>query len=281
MGKPNILLVDTTSFSLDLQKRILRGRFPKIEIYTATTGKQAQQTLQKYSIDLILCEWEIPEISGAELATWLRANNETKHIPIIMLTNQNDKAFIASAIKEGAVDYIPKPFSPETFLQKVVKALQKTGYQDNYKAQQDAVSLLTGGAKAAAKPAPPITPVAAAEFARNAPTTENTEAPKQKIVAQLKLAEKSLPCVVKMATLNEIQLGASRQVLPVLFETVTVTLTHPNTQQATELNGYIHLLQIASHDPQAQFINIAVRFLNNDADKMEALTQFIAALPKK
>lgn len=63
--------------------------------------------------DLILCDWEMPEMSGLELLQWMRQQPQYEKIPFIMITSRGDKDHVIEAVKEGVSEYLGKPFSPE------------------------------------------------------------------------------------------------------------------------------------------------------------------------
>ena len=70
MSKVNVLVVDDASFIRDLVKKCLRNYFPGMRIEDAINGRKAQAMLAKEAFDLVLCDWEMPEMSGLELLTW-------------------------------------------------------------------------------------------------------------------------------------------------------------------------------------------------------------------
>ena len=72
MSKVSVLVVDDASFIRDLVKKCLRNYFPGIKIEDAVNGKKAQSILMRETFDLVLCDWEMPEMSGLELLTWCR-----------------------------------------------------------------------------------------------------------------------------------------------------------------------------------------------------------------
>src|SRR5699024_3130896 len=81
MSKVSVLVVDDAPFIRDLVKKGLRSQFPGIRIEEAVNGRKAQQMLDRDRFDLILCDWEMPEMSGLELLTWCRAHDNFKTTP--------------------------------------------------------------------------------------------------------------------------------------------------------------------------------------------------------
>jgi len=127
MSKVSVLVVDDAPFIRDLVKKSLRNHFPGIHIEEAINGRKAQQMLAKQDFDLILCDWEMPELSGLELLSWCRSEERLKTTPFVMVTSRGDKENVVQAIQAGVSDFIGKPFSSEQLISKVQKALSKAG----------------------------------------------------------------------------------------------------------------------------------------------------------
>lgn len=126
MQKLSFLVVDDASFIRDLVKRTLKAQFAQCHIDEAIHGRKAQSLLAKRSYDLVLCDWEMPEMSGLEVLQWLR-DYETEtgkdKTPFMMVTSRGDKSHVVKAVETGVSDYIGKPFSSEQLLKKVFKCL--------------------------------------------------------------------------------------------------------------------------------------------------------------
>ena len=127
MSKVSVLVVDDATFIRDLVKKGLRDNFPGVQIEEAINGRKAQQMLSRQVVDLILCDWEMPEMSGLELLTWCREQDNLKTTPFIMVTSRGDKENVVQAIQAGVSDFIGKPFSNEQLVTKVKKALSRSG----------------------------------------------------------------------------------------------------------------------------------------------------------
>src|SRR5690554_175537 len=171
MSKVNVLIVDDASFIRDLMKKGLRSQFPGIQLEEAVNGRKAQQIIAAQSFDLILCDWEMPEMSGLELLSWFRQQVEYKAVPFIMVTSRGDKENVVQAIQAGVTDYIGKPFTQEQLITKVSKALSRSGRLQALQSSapvrmlstgvsNDSLSVLTGQKTASLTSSAPITPVA-------------------------------------------------------------------------------------------------------------------------
>ncbi len=163
MSKVSVLVVDDAPFIRDLVKKGLRDHFPGLRIEEAVNGRKAQQHLARHAVDLILCDWEMPEMSGIELLGWCRAQAPLKDVPFIMVTSRGDKENVVQAIQAGVSDYIGKPFSNDQLVSKVRKALSRSGKLDTLLASapqrslaggppNDSLAALTGGKAEVVRP---------------------------------------------------------------------------------------------------------------------------------
>jgi len=117
------LVVDDASFVRDLVKRAIRQRFPVIELAEAPNGKRAQSLMSRTRFDLVLCDWEMPEMSGLELLQWMRQEEAYREVPFIMITSRGDKDHVVEAVRQGVSEYLGKPFSPEGLSKKIIKVM--------------------------------------------------------------------------------------------------------------------------------------------------------------
>ncbi len=105
-------------------RRIVRNILKQIgftNIIEADDGKTALKVLKKEKCDLILCDWNMPEMPGIELLNNIRSDDELKDIPFVMVTAEAQKENIVEAVKAGVTSYIVKPFTAETVTEKLSK----------------------------------------------------------------------------------------------------------------------------------------------------------------
>ena len=74
------------------------------------------------SVDLIVCDWMMPGMSGIELLKSVRAHPRLANTPFLMVTGQNDKEDVVTALGSGVNDYVTKPF-PSTILESKLRKL--------------------------------------------------------------------------------------------------------------------------------------------------------------
>ncbi len=115
---PKILIVDDEPFNLKVLKQILQDNY---RLSFAKNGQDALDLAVAEQPNLILLDVMMPDMTGFEVCTKLKANENTNNIPVIFVTALNDESDEATGLSHGAVDYITKPVSPA-----VVKARVKT-----------------------------------------------------------------------------------------------------------------------------------------------------------
>lgn len=117
----NILIVDDAFPMREMIKYMLRkAGFDTFS--EAANGDEAFTILKDGAIDLVIADWKMPKLSGLELLEKIRADDQLKALPFIMVTGEGDKAHVTMAILAGASDYVLKPISAD-ILQRKVKRL--------------------------------------------------------------------------------------------------------------------------------------------------------------
>jgi len=120
MNKFSILLVDDIKENLYALQLLIEDNFDNIHILSALSAEEAVLKIMKYDIDLILSDVQMPNIDGFELIEYLKTIDETKNIPIILITGiYQDEEYIKKGYKSGAVEYISKPIDNELLCSKL------------------------------------------------------------------------------------------------------------------------------------------------------------------
>ena len=73
-------------------------------------GEAALKMLSENSYNIVLLDWMLPQMSGVEIAKWMRGQEKLRQTPILMVTAKVDPEHVASGLDAGADDYLPKPF---------------------------------------------------------------------------------------------------------------------------------------------------------------------------
>ena len=115
-----VLVVDDFATMRRIVKNILK-QIGFTNIMEAEDGKSALKMLQSDKFDLIMCDWNMPEMPGIELLGKVRADEQLKGIPFVMVTAEAQKENIIEAVKAGVNSYIVKPFTAEIVEQKLKK----------------------------------------------------------------------------------------------------------------------------------------------------------------
>ncbi|MBU0480423.1 MAG: response regulator [Proteobacteria bacterium] len=120
-----VLIIDTTQSIRISSKPILVKEmgFSAENILESNNGRRALDLLQTEEIDLVLCEWDIPEISGIELLKFVRSSNNCHSTEFVFVTSNSDQHNILEAVNCKVSQYIVKPFSTDSFIGKINAAL--------------------------------------------------------------------------------------------------------------------------------------------------------------
>lgn len=128
MAKAKILLVEDSKSQGKLAKNSLEKS--GYEITWVEDGKSAIKTAKTQKIDLVLLDLVLPDIGGNEVCRWLKLNDDTKGIPIIMLTVKGEITDKVAGLQAGADDYLPKPYSEIELNARIYAALRTKALQD-------------------------------------------------------------------------------------------------------------------------------------------------------
>jgi two-component system, chemotaxis family, chemotaxis protein CheY len=115
-----VLVVDDFATMRRILKNILKQIGFK-NIMESDNGRNAFRELKAGRYDLILCDWNMPEMPGIELLQKVRSDEALKNIPFVMVTAEAKKENIIEAVKAGVSNYIVKPFTAETVIEKLQK----------------------------------------------------------------------------------------------------------------------------------------------------------------
>ena len=118
-----ILIVDDSS----TMRRIIINTLNKLgytECREAGNGKEGLDALSANPVDIVITDWNMPEMSGVEFVRAVRANDATKAMPVLMVTTNAAEGDIVEALKAGVNNYVVKPFTPATIKEKIEAVLK-------------------------------------------------------------------------------------------------------------------------------------------------------------
>ncbi|MFW5499281.1 MULTISPECIES: chemotaxis response regulator CheY [Desulfovibrionaceae] len=119
-----VLVVDDFATMRRIIKNILR-QIGFTNIVEADDGTTAWETLNKDdSIEFIVSDWNMPQMTGIELLRKVRASEEFADIPFLMVTAEAQQENIIEAVQAKVSNYIVKPFTPDTLGQKINKIFE-------------------------------------------------------------------------------------------------------------------------------------------------------------
>ena len=286
-----ILVVDDATFIRDMVKKQLRDHIPGVEIFDAADGLRALAVLKHNPIDIVLSDWEMPVMSGEELLRQIRAKQESAKIPFIMITSRGDRDHVVKAVQAGVSDYITKPFTADELLRKVFKQLKAINKLPSASAPKAAtqgiaassISVLTGGAKPAAAPKPrPVASASVSALMGNAQPAETPANAKSvaKGKARLRFSDNRIfACVIREMSLQMMSCAMQRsEQLPTVFDQAVIDIDVGEGADIVSVNAYVHSISAGESRADSNVVKIIVRFVDNDAEKFETLSKYIAQM---
>jgi two-component system chemotaxis response regulator CheY len=103
-------------------RRIIRNLLRQLgysKIEEAEDGAVALRKLKSQPFDMVICDWNMPNMTGIELLREVRADDAIKDIPFLMVTAEAIKENIIEAVKAGVSNYIVKPFTADVLSSKI------------------------------------------------------------------------------------------------------------------------------------------------------------------
>jgi len=121
-----VLVVDDFATMRKIIKNVLK-QINIEDVLEAESGKHALSVLKNDTVDLIISDWIMPEMTGIEFLKACKGDDTYKTIPFIMVTAEAQKDNIMEAIKSGVDNYIVKPFTPDKLKDAIDKAKARVG----------------------------------------------------------------------------------------------------------------------------------------------------------
>jgi adenylate cyclase len=127
-GSSRMLVVDDNASNRDLlSRRLLREGY---QVTTTEDGASALALIAAESFDLVLLDLMMPGMSGFEVLCRLKADERSRHIPVIMISALDELDSTVRCIEAGAEDYLPKPFNPVLLRARINACLEKKRLRD-------------------------------------------------------------------------------------------------------------------------------------------------------
>lgn len=126
MDKITALIVDDSSVMRKIVERSLRQAGIELEkVVEASNGAEALAAFNANTIDLILCDINMPVMDGLEFVREATKLEKAKGVPIVMITTEGSESHVVQALSAGARGYIRKPFTPDQVKEHVLPVLGK------------------------------------------------------------------------------------------------------------------------------------------------------------
>lgn len=125
-SKMKFLVVDDMS----TMRRIVRAILKELgyeNIEEAEDGVEALKKLRVDSFDFVVSDWNMPNMDGLQMLKEIRSDDGLKQLPVLLVTAEAKKENIVQAAQAGADGYIVKPFTANTFAEKLDKIFEKKG----------------------------------------------------------------------------------------------------------------------------------------------------------
>ncbi|MBX3350556.1 MAG: chemotaxis response regulator CheY [Nitrospira sp.] len=115
-----ILIVDDMVTMRRIVKNVLKQLgFSNID--EAENGQDALQKLKSSKYDFVVSDWNMPVMTGIDMLRAIRADEQLKAIPVLMVTAEAQQKNLVEAVQAGVSNYIVKPFTAETMQEKLAK----------------------------------------------------------------------------------------------------------------------------------------------------------------
>lgn len=134
----SILVVDDSlPMRMVITKTIKASGFAMAEYEEAEDGLDALKILKKKWIDIVVTDFNMPNMNGLELVTEMKKDDLLKSIPVLVVTTEGGDARVAEFKEKGVAGYIKKPFTPEEIRAKLHEILGEVGDDDGFEITDD------------------------------------------------------------------------------------------------------------------------------------------------
>ncbi|MEO8040108.1 MAG: response regulator [Betaproteobacteria bacterium] len=107
-----VVIVDDQETARVALDQMIRGVDPGISTFLFASGVEALAWLEEHEPDLVITDFRMPGMTGAQLTAKLRQNRRLQHVPVMVVTAADDRAVRYEALEAGAVDFLAKPIDP-------------------------------------------------------------------------------------------------------------------------------------------------------------------------
>lgn len=250
----SVLVVDDAKAICTHVTRIVRNAYPKASVVSAFNGREAQKCLEGAQFNIIICDWEMPQMSGLDLLKWVRQQDAYKSVPFLMVTSRGERDYILKAIQAGVSDYLGKPFSAASLETKIQKLLFG-------KTSETKAGVSSTGSIAQQK-----------SFAK-----------KPKGLAQLRTSKGVYRCAIKDLSLRDVLVVIKNEengTFPDILEQAVVDIEQTSGDSVARINGFVSRLEAFDNRIDTPFVSVKVTFVDDDPEKLEHISKYIASIQR-
>ncbi len=118
------LVVDDMG-SMRMLIRAILNQMGIFDVAQASNGQNALNYLDQNSVDILICDWSMPGMTGLEVLASIRQKPHLKGLPVLMVTAEQSQSQVRDAIDAGVTSYVTKPFTPATLQAHIRKCLAR------------------------------------------------------------------------------------------------------------------------------------------------------------
>ncbi len=118
-----VLIVDDLAMMRKIVIKNLKECGYDVQVAEAGDGKEGLQRFAAGGVDLVLSDWNMPNMDGLTMVREIRKLDPEKKVPIVMITTEGSADKVKDAVLAGANNYLAKPFTPDRFKEKLGKIL--------------------------------------------------------------------------------------------------------------------------------------------------------------
>ena len=123
----SVLIVDDSLPMRGVLKKTFRAAgYGQSDFFDAASGKAALDTLKTESIDLVVTDFNMPEMTGLQLLSVMKDEGKFKDLPVIVVSTEGSREKVQEFMDAGAAAYIKKPFTPEQLRELLIQIMGET-----------------------------------------------------------------------------------------------------------------------------------------------------------
>lgn len=130
MAHTILIVDDSPPMRMVIRKTIKASGFGAGRFFEAGNGREALELLQQNWMDLVVTDYNMPDMNGMELIAAMKKDDVLQAVPVLMITTEGSSRKVEEFLSGGASGYIKKPFTPEEIRAKIIAILGESHDQD-------------------------------------------------------------------------------------------------------------------------------------------------------